>query len=159
MRRASSHPKPLKRVPIRVGPFAVPVYWRNGFERRDYLNLDTKETENATIDVGLFENELLQGNVKVAIKESDFGTGKYALHVKGAGEYKIASAKISCYKPMVFNYAASSEKIKVGVVLETGRSKFVNSGEAFTVMKEICGIAVRVNGGEGFLDDIELKEV
>jgi len=134
-----------------------PVYWRNGFEKRNYLNLDTKEICTATVDVGLFENSLLQGDVKVEIVESDFGTGKYALHVQGEGMYKIASVKINCDKPLVLTYAASADSIKVGVVLKDGSCKFLASGEVFTTGSEICGIAVSIDGGAGYVDDIELK--
>ena len=135
------------------------VYWRNGFEKRNYLNLDTKEICVATIDVGLFEDYLLQGDVKVKIVESSFGTGKYALYVQGTGIYKIASAKINCDKPLVFTYSTSSDGIKIGVMLNDGSCKFSADEETFVIADEICSIVVSIDGGEGFIDAIVLSAV
>ena len=134
-----------------------PVYWRNGFEWRNYLNLDTKEMARATVDVGLFEDCLLEGDVKAAVVESDFGTGKYALMLEGKGMYKIATTKINCRKPLALHYSAT-DNVKVGVMLSDGSTIFKPSGEAFTAADEITGIAVLADGGEGFIGEIELKE-
>jgi len=152
--RGEQPPSALPPVAHAIGP----VYWRNGFEKRNYLNLDTKEMCTATVDVGLFEDCPLQGDIRAEIRECSFGTGKYALYIQGTGTYKMASTKIHCTKPLVFTYAASTDCIKVGVILDDGRCQLKASGEVFTAESKICGIAVSITGGEGFVDDIVLKE-
>jgi hypothetical protein len=140
-------------VPHSLGP----VYWRNGFEKRNYFHMDKKETQEASVDIGLFEDEPLTGNVTVSITESDFGKGKYALHVKGTGVYKIASAKINSEKPLTFTYAADTGNLKVGFLTENGSYQCKVSGEPFTISGEICGIVVAIDGGEGLIDEIVLR--
>ncbi|MCL2404504.1 MAG: glycoside hydrolase family 71/99-like protein [Defluviitaleaceae bacterium] len=149
--------QPVSEVPP-VAHSTGPVYWRNGFEMRDYYHIDKKEHYTATVDIGLFEDKPMQGNVTASVVESSYGKGKYALHIKGTGTYKIATTKIDCKKPLALTYAASIEGIQVGVVLEDGSCMFKPSGEAFSVTGKIYGIAVSIGGGEGFVDAIVLQE-
>ena len=135
-----------------------PVYWRNGFERRKYLNLTKNVQEEAAVDIGLFQDCVVKGDVAVKIVKSNIGIGEYALHVQGNGVYKIAPAVIHCKKPLMFKYVTDSDKIKIGAMLKSGESKFMTSGEVFTAEEEIAGIAVSIAGGEGYVDDIELRE-
>ena len=132
-----------------------PVYWRNGFERRNYFHLDKKTTENATVDIGLYQDEKISGDISATIVETTHYGGKYALQLRGEGVYKIAPAKINCPKPLTLTYKTSGA-VKAGVQLANGEIITAASGQTITTDQEITAIVAANPGGEGYIDDIHL---
>ena len=133
-----------------------PVYWRNGFEKRNYFHLDKKTTEIATVDIGLFEDECLSGDVTAVIEETKGFGGKYALKISGNGVYKIATAKINCTLPLIITYKSGGSPMQAGVQLTNGEIIVTESGKTIQTNQEITAVVVSIQSGEGFIDDIQI---
>ena len=137
-----------------------PVYWRNGFEYRGYENLSTNEREMGQVDVCLYDDGLISGEASVEIVKKDIGSGKYALKITGSnGLYKVAKTKINCTKPLKLTWVSDTKHINAGVLLANGDIIVAACGKEFTAPCEICGILVYIREGEGYIDDMELREI